>query len=134
MEPINRSITDLHPIMRRKVQVLEGKLLDRNLLATPGAAGFKLFEGYRSPDRQVEVFNQKTSKAKAWQSAHQYGLAVDYVWWDPEKGWSWEPNHDWDGLADCAEAVGLSAPIKWDRPHIEHPSWNTLRAAIRLRY
>lgn len=131
MEDINRNILDLHPLMRAKVQKLEGRLLEMEMLATSGAAGFKLFEGYRSPNRQIEVFNRGTSKAKAWQSAHQYGLAVDYVWWDPADGWSWDARHNWDALADAADSVGLHAPITWDRPHIQHPSFSTLKSAIR---
>lgn len=49
-----------------------------------------IFEGYRSPERQDLLFNQKTgaTDAKAWSSWHQYGLAVDMVFGGPGK-WSW---------------------------------------------
>lgn len=132
-EPLNRSINDLHPLMRPLVRQLEGKMLDDLMFTHGGTSGFRLFEGYRSPGRQAELFRQhpKVTKAKAWQSAHQFGLAVDYVWWTG-KEWSWDDGHNWAYLASAAEAVGLAAPIKWDRPHIQHPEYEVMKAFIRL--
>ena len=49
---------------------------------------FLPFEGYRSPERQNYLFHvMKTTKARAFQSAHNYGLAVDFVPWENGK-WS----------------------------------------------
>jgi len=133
-EPINRTINDLHPKMRRAVTKFEADLLYFGLLGTGGAAGFKLFEGYRSPERQNELFEQhpKVTKAKAWQSSHQYGLAVDYVWWNPEGGWDWGDNVPWDMLdAVVRGSKGvLRRPITWDRPHIEHAAWELIKLNI----
>ncbi len=87
------------------------------------------FEGYRSPDRQQVLFDQKRTKARPYQSAHQYGLAVDFV---PKVNgrWSWDGPHDWNYLRACASAVGLINDIEWDRPHVEAPSFARVRAAL----
>lgn len=91
---------------------------------------FLPFEGYRAPERQNYLFHvKKTTKARAFQSAHNYGLAVDYVPF--VKGdWSWDESHDWDALDFCARQRGLMRPIKWDRPHIEHPIWYAVKGSL----
>ena len=132
---LNRNINDLHPLMRDPVRKLEGVLLDAGLLGTGTAPGFRLFEGYRSPERQDHLFKTTPSvtRARGWQSAHQYGLAVDYVWWTGSE-WSWNAlDHPWDQLRSAAflgGKVGLTAPLKWDLPHIEHPDWKRLKQVI----
>jgi len=83
---------------------------------------FEPFEGLRSPDRQNHLFTEGTTKARAWQSAHQFGFAVDFVARDPYSlEWSWKDDEDWDLLHTMARDFGLHAPIKWDKPHIESP-------------
>ena len=90
---------------------------------------FRPFEGYRSPDRQQMLFDQKRTKARPFQSAHQYGLAVDFVPWVNGR-WSWDGPHDWNYLRACANAEGLINDIEWDRPHVEAPSFARVRAAL----
>lgn len=132
---INRKISDLHPLMRECVNVFEMKLLEENLLGTATAPGFRLFEGYRSPERQDELFRSPGSvtRARAWQSAHQYGLAVDYVFWTGER-WSWDESHPWEEMRGIAflshPRKFLRAPLRWDLPHLEHTAWDQLRRVI----
>ena len=91
---------------------------------------FLPFEGFRSPERQNYLFHvEKTTKAKAWQSAHNYGLAVDYVAFENGK-WSWSQHHDWAGLKTAAINRGLLVPIQWDRPHVEHPVWFQIKQFV----
>lgn len=90
---------------------------------------FVPFEGYRSPERQQILFDQKKTKARPYQSAHQFGLAVDFV---PKVNgqWSWDLHHDWDALRRLAHAHGFDNDIVWDRPHVEARSFQKLRAAL----
>lgn len=122
-------ITSLHPIMRPMVGRLQ-QMLSAGYLTGATLTEFVLFETYRSPEAQDECYKLKTSKAKAWQSAHQYGLAADFV---PRiKGaWDWSDYHDWTYLKSCALRCGLRVPILWDRPHVEHPDWELAKARIR---
>lgn len=96
---------------------------------------FQIFETFRSVERQNYLFMKGSSKAREWQSAHNYGLAVDYV---AIRGrshsgnpiWSWDINEDWNFLAECAEEVGLSAPISWDKPHIQSHIWDQIKRYV----
>jgi hypothetical protein len=84
---------------------------------------FRVFETYRSPERQRFLHERGGStKARAFQSPHQYGLAVDYVPVVAGK-WVWDGDHDWQLLDGLAIKLGLRRTISWDRPHIEHPIW-----------
>ena len=97
---------------------------------------FEPFEGLRSPDRQNHLLAEGTTKARAWQSPHQFGFAVDYVprvlrGIGDSARWQWhwpESEHDdWKVLAELAAEAGLRTPIGWDKPHVEHPFWRDVR-------
>lgn len=117
----------LHPKVRDSFKLLTTRLHERwETGGTPTL--FKPFEGFRTNERQEHLFRvEKSTKARAWQSAHNYGLAVDYVALrDPSAvadTWDWSNHHDWATLKEIATAVGLLAPIGWDKPHICHPIW-----------
>lgn len=90
---------------------------------------FRPFETYRTPMRQLSLQVGATN-ASEYQSAHQFGLAVDFVVWNTNTKWSWDDKHPWHLLRQEAQRFGLDAPIAWDRVHIEHPVWTSLRAAM----
>ncbi len=93
---------------------------------------FRLFETYRTPDEQEKAFARGTSKARAFESAHQFGLAADFVPWDGKQfHWPDRDHPEWRSLAAEASRLGLSVPIGWDRPHVEHRSWARVRALTR---
>jgi len=57
---------------------------------------FRMFEGFRSPQRQDYLYQQGRSRpgniitnARPWTSFHQYGLAADFVLFINNK-WSWD--------------------------------------------
>lgn len=109
---------------------------------------FKVFETFRAPDRQAALLSERTSKAGPWQSAHQFGLAVDFVPWTNSSmaddwaergiglpvGWNWHPANDYRFLAARAEEVGLTTPIKWDPCHVQHPSFGALRTVWKMKF
>lgn len=92
---------------------------------------FAPFETYRHPQRQRDALVNKTSRAGPYQSAHQFGLAVDFV---PNVNgkWSWDLKHPWDYLRERAKARGLVNSIEWDRAHVEHPYWAKLNDALQF--
>lgn len=87
-----------------------------------------LVEGYRSPARQAELSAAgKATRAKAGQSCHQYGLAVDSAILKDGK-LQWNMNDRWvkDGYflyGDLAEQAGLTWGGNWrsikDYVHVE---------------
>lgn len=68
------SLDFLHPLVRRAAM----DTLDELALSD---IRFRLFETYRTPERQklLKAKRPKVSNAGPWQSMHQYGLAVDFV-------------------------------------------------------
>lgn len=126
--PIYRSIAMLAPSMGRMIGDLFDALRERPDLPV----NWYLVETYRDPERQASLFYKGKSKAGAWQSPHQYGLAADIVPFDGTKP-IW-PNLDdarWATLAVAAEAVGLATPIKWDPGHVQHPGWTDVWSVVR---
>lgn len=134
----------LHPKFRAIATAMQHRLaLDHKAGKTKTL--FKVFETYRSPSRQRDLIAKGVTKAGPYESAHQYGLAVDFVpVIDAEEaailsdmrnerrwpGWSWDDSHEWDYLTNYAKRLGLTT-ITWDRPHIEHPEWGQVREKMR---
>lgn len=119
----------LHPKARAQFEALTDACL-KEFKGTDGIM-LNIFESYRSPVRQAYLFNQvpKVTKAEPWESAHNYGLASDYVfriYRDSQWQWSWEDDLPWPTLRKLAEAQGLLVPITWDRGHVEHPLWRKI--------
>lgn len=134
MKPINE-LDFLHPVMLDRARSL---LEDLRVGYKTGLTktNFQVFETYRSPKRQRELIIAKTTKARPWQSAHQFGLALDIVPFGnltadgTYETWSWAGHHDYTFLAVTAEKNGLSCPISWDKCHVQHPNWNKIKRAF----
>lgn len=92
----------------------------------------KISECYRSPERQNQLFAKRTSKARAWQSPHQFLEAVDII--HPSKGWNVSQEY-WDTLNACARIVEEKYNVQltygydwgWDMAHIELTDWKTVK-------
>lgn len=115
----------LHPSVREKYQLLQSRISHGFVVgATP--TQFRLFETWRSPERQRMLYDQGNSKALPYHSAHQHGLAGDFV--GIVKGQpSWDQFLDWSYLHREAFKVGLDCSIPWDLGHVEAPHWPRLR-------
>jgi peptidoglycan L-alanyl-D-glutamate endopeptidase CwlK len=95
-----------------KISLLHQRLANAAecILAETIEAGwdFQIFETWRTPARQQRLFEEGRTKARAWRSWHQYGLAVDIVAMTPGGDWSWDKKHDWRGLGNIGKAYGLT--------------------------
>lgn len=93
---------------------------------------FKVFETYRTPQRQAWVYGQGNSKAQPYRSAHQFGFAADFVPWTVERGYTWDvETAAWDWLRSRAVQHSLLNDLSWDRAHVESPLWrNVIRPAL----
>jgi|GEM_PF-2985908 Soluble lytic murein transglycosylase and related regulatory proteins (some contain LysM/invasin domains) len=124
MSSLTQRSTDmsrLHPVFREKAQAVLDRL---NAEGIP----FRIFEGYRSPQRQQFLYSQGrtapgdiVTNAKPWSSYHQYGLAADFVLFIDGK-WSWDTSGPraacWDKLHAIGREVGLE-PLSWEKPHLQ---------------
>lgn len=129
---IDRAHTTLHPVIRSKIDALQTALTN-GFAKGETKSNFRVFETYRSPQRQRHLFLKTTStKAPEWTSAHQYGMAADFAVWDETaKKWSWPDDADWKYLAAEARKVGLATPLAWDKGHVSPKDWRgSLRAYL----
>lgn len=126
----------LHPKMIEPIGNLRTALTAQMWTSLGVRYRFEPFEGNRSPARQYDLFARgKVTKARPWESAHQYGLAVDFaarvVQDDGTMGdWSWNADFPWEQLKREARRHGLDVPISWDRGHVEHPLFKRLRTVM----
>ena len=88
------------------------------VLASHGISG-RLYDVYRSPQQQEKRFRAGDTRARAWQSPHQYGLAFDFV---VSAG---EQSPLQRQLQAAWNAAGLRT-ISWDPAHVEYPNWKAL--------
>lgn len=99
---------------RAKLLVLIMKLLGKPIRIT---------EGYRSLERQKELYNKrpKVTNAKAGQSYHNWGVAFDIVF---EKTGYDAPESDWQLVGRIGKRIGLEWGGDWktftDRPHFQY--------------
>lgn len=122
---------ELHP------GVVAGFLLVANRIVDAFEAGnltqvYLPFEGYRAPAMQLDLVKRNVSKAGPWSSAHNYGLAVDFVGWNKGELWNWQPadSADWKEIGVIATNAGMLRPITWDKPHVEHPLWHSVKKLL----
>lgn len=95
----NRDTTLLAPFVQNRLLMALNECHD---LGYPVA----VFEAYRSPARQNYLWElgrngskaRKVTNARAWQSNHQYGLAIDLAFLPRPRAWHWPKSDDpiWD--------------------------------------
>jgi len=133
---IIRSTSELHPAIRSSANALYKRLI-RAHEASRLKVRFEIYETFRVPSRQEQLRLKGVSKAGAFESAHQFGLAIDFVPFLSQAeavaigvlpGWYWPEITDeaWKVLKEEAKLCGLSVPISWDAAHVEYPGWKQL--------
>jgi len=121
---------NVHPLAVKAFRSLESDLIAASVIGDIPFL-FKPFETYRTPQRQRLVLASGSSRAEMFRSAHQFGLAVDFVPWTEEKKWHWDVDiHWWSVLKGKAIKHGLDVPLSWDKAHVEHPLWTPIRIAM----
>ena len=111
----------LHPEFRQRAKSVLTTLKKESI-------PFRLFEGFRSPQRQRSLFAQGrtqpgrvVTKAQPWESYHQYGIAADFVLYIDGQ-WSWDDSGKrrawWVRLHAVARDAGLE-PLSWELPHLQ---------------
>lgn len=91
---------------------------------------WQVFETVRSPARQTELYaigrdpakpgyGKHVTDARAYQSAHQPGLAAD-IWPSIDGDWEWIDRDDprWEPLRTLAPKHGLET-LSFERPHVQ---------------
>ena len=114
----------LDPTFRQRLLVL------MHLLEGTPAGILRIYESSRAPSRQAALYargrdpsapdyGRTVTRAQPWQSAHQWGLAVDLV---PllDGVWSWDSRYEqaWTTMAATAPQLGLEC-LSFERPHVQ---------------
>lgn len=94
---------------------------------------------------QKKPMGNKVTNAKAGQSIHNYGFAVDICLIIDNKEASWDTAKDWDNdrIADWYECVKIFAKYGWewggnwktfkDLPHFDRKGYNSWRKLSKLK-
>lgn len=114
----NRDTTLLHPALRTRVASVMADIAAANL-------PLRIFEAWRSPQRQRHLYAQGRTRpgkivtyAQAWESYHQYGLAVDIVGF-VNNSWTWDlPASVWKKMHEIGKAHGLER-LGFETPHLQ---------------
>lgn len=141
--PTKQRIETLHPSVRSEVVNIIAEC-DK---ALTGRAKIRVTQALRTNPEQDALYAQgrtkpgkKVTNAKAGQSIHNYGFAVDICLIIDGKEASWDTAKDWDndGVADWMECVAIFARHGWtwggswvtfkDMPHFEKRglTWQSL--------
>ena len=125
-------VTGLHPVVAEK----QNQLVER---ARKSGIKIVITEGYRSEERQDELFEQGRStagqivtSARGGESYHNYGLAIDFairvsedkVIWDIDYDGNGNGKSDWMEIVDIAKELGFEWGGDWisfpDYPHLQY--------------
>ena len=112
-------IEKLHPSVREEVK----KIIKECDKALTGRAKVRITQGLRSFEEQEKLYaigrittGKKITNAKAGQSIHNYGFAVDICMMIDGKEASWDTAKDWDNdkVADWYECLKIFARHGWN--------------------
>jgi peptidoglycan hydrolase-like protein with peptidoglycan-binding domain len=126
-----QDLSILHPTVRAKVSSIQTQLDAEGI-------PLRVFESYRTPERQNYLYAQGRTRPggivtykKAWGSYHQYGLAVDFVFYENNK-WNWGPEGSkkhqrwYKRLHELGAYYGLE-PLGFETPHLQLVGWSSQR-------
>lgn len=123
---VRNDIDELHQAFRAELMPLIERVAALNKARSwRSVQRIEIFECLRLPSRQAFLLQQGRTKVGPWRSAHNYGLAADFVG-KLNRNWTWKVDHrDWRVLHELAAELRLSLhfPIAWDPYHCESMYW-----------
>jgi peptidoglycan L-alanyl-D-glutamate endopeptidase CwlK len=141
-------INKLHPSVRDEVFTI---IKECDLVLT-GRSKIRVTQGLRTFEEQDALYQQgrtksgkKVTNAKAGQSVHNYGFAVDICLIIDGKTASWDTVKDWDNdqISDWNECVKIFLKYGWDwggnwktfkdMPHFDKKGFNNWRVLATKR-
>lgn len=96
-----------------------------------------VFETYRSPERQDWLYAQgrtrkgaKVTRATAWQSWHQYGVALDLAFkWGGK--WQWNKDDPWDKVHAIFKKHGFET-LDFEKAHVQITNGMAVKKAFEI--
>lgn len=143
----------LHPAIRDEVAAL----LEKAEVEFPHNMAIRVVQGLRTFDEQNELYAQgrtqpgpKVTNAKAGQSMHNYGLAIDFallhdkdgngtyeeISWDINIDFDEDKQKDWDEVVSIFKNAGYTWGGNWktivDNPHVEKTFGYNYKELVKL--
>ncbi len=118
--------------------------LVKKFITEARAQGYKVVvvSGSRTVKEQKDIYAQGrtapgpiVTKVDGGESAHNFGLAIDYAFVNNSGGIFWPNPTDevWQKVAEIGKSLSLEWGGDWrtfkDKPHLEAPGWRNIRAA-----
>lgn len=147
--PTKEKIAIAHPKLRDELEELVEKI-NKDILT--GSANVRITHTLRSFEEQAELYAQgrtkpgkKVTNAKAGDSFHNYGLAIDIVLiingaiasWDTKKDFDKDQQSDWMEVVKVFKDAGWVWGGDWrtfrDLPHFEKTFGNTI-STLKRKY
>lgn len=126
---VNRNLDLLAPKLKTIV-------LDCLLVCEEIGYPARVFEGYRSPERQNYLYSLGRSipgkivtKRKAWGSWHQLGLAVDIAFYHNNE-WTWDG--PWEKTAEIFTQHGLQWLYPFEKAHFQLTGGLKIKEAAQI--
>lgn len=117
-------LSTVHPELAKRARIIAARLAQKGIVV-------EVTQGLRSYAEQNELFKigrtirtneRPVTNARAGQSFHNFGMAVDFVITENGKpNWN-APRAQWLQIAEAAEALGLESGARWkfvDLPHVQ---------------
>lgn len=135
----SRSLSDLRPSFRTLVEawLADVKRVGLNVLITCTLrSGYEQDQLYAigrtvvgaKPIPVVRPMGLKVTNAQAGQSAHQYGLALDFVVMQADSKPDWSGTSEaWNTCIALAEKHGMESLRPMESAHLQSPKWRTLK-------
>lgn len=129
----SRSLDDLRPEFRSMVDLWLADMAkaDLQLIITCTLRG--------SAEQDILYAKGRTApgpvvtNAKAYQSAHQFGLALDFVIMIEGGKPDWSGDSElWNEAIELAEARGLQSLRPMESAHLQYPNWKQLAGETRV--
>lgn len=128
---INDEILSLRSEFADKLKLLQPRfgsmIIELIFEARKAGLNVGLFHGYRSHAHQRKLYakgrtapGRVVTRARAGYSWHNFGLAVDIVFYTKKGNWSWAEKNNWEKLGLIGKSIGLKWGGDWirrDRPH-----------------
>ena len=143
-----KRIEKLHPSVRNEMK----KIIENCNASLTGKAQVRITQSLRTFEEQDVLYQQgrtkpgkKITNAKAGQSIHNYGFAVDICLIIDGNMASWDTAKDWDNdqIADWYECVKIFAKHGWewggnwktfkDLPHFDKRGFNSWKKLSKLK-
>lgn len=125
VEYANGDLQNLHPYTRLAAHALQNALLslygNKNLTKL-----WLVAEGWRSPMRQRFMHMLGNSANEAWNSAHQYGMAVDVVPADAGEDWYTTNTPELTQIEKLARTFNLITLPDAHPGELVHTTWTAL--------